>query len=235
VTEAALSVAFFDAANQLYGIARSGATLLFEGTKPSVQPEGPAVERHGESLRASLEGRFELDLEPLSEPADLGGVSARTCRVRGEAAGRRVDCLGTVAETRDPPAWEELDAIRTISVLLDPETAVLLLARRPRGALGHGEERVVAWLLQAGELMSVEDARLSTVYDAQGRQRSAGLELWLPGEDFPHRGSGTVVAGSSLELEGLNVHAAVFRWRVDEREGLGAYEVMSRSESPEAA
>jgi hypothetical protein len=235
VTEAARSVAFFDAANQLYGIARSGATLLFEGTKPSVHAEGPAIEQDGEGLRASLEGRFELELEPLSEPADLGGASARTCRVRGEAAGRRVDCLGTVGETRRAPSWDELDAVRSVSVLLDAENAVLLLARRPRGALGHGEERVVAWLLQAGELLSVEDARLSTVYNGQGRQRSAGLELRLPGEDFPRRGSGTVVAGSSLELQGLNVHAAVFRWRVDEREGLGAYEVTARSESPAAA
>jgi hypothetical protein len=235
VTEAPLAVAFFDAAHELYGIARSGATLLFEGTTATAYPEGPEVERSGERMRASLEGRFELELDPLSEPAELRGVSARTCRVRGEVGGARVDCLGTVSETREAPAWEELDALRSISVLLDAENAVLLLARRPRGALGHGEERVVAWLVQAGELMSVEEARLSTVYDGQGRQRSAGLELWLPGEDFPRRGTGTAVVGSSLELEGLNVHAAVFRWRVDEREGFGAYEVMVRAESPAAA
>ena len=235
MTEAPLAVAFFDAAKELYGIARSGATVLFEGTTATAHAEGPVVERSGEGLQATLEGRFELRLEPLSEPAELGGVSARTCSVTGNVGGTPVDCLGTLSETRQAPAWEELDALRSVSVLLDRENGVLLLARRPRGALGHGEERVVACLLQAGELVSVEEARLSTVYDAQGRQRSAGLELWLPGEDFPRRGAGTVLAGSSLELEGLNVHAAVFRWRVDEREGLGAYEVMIRAESPAAA
>jgi hypothetical protein len=146
-----------------------------------------------------------------------------------------VDCLGTVSETREPPAWEELDAVRAISVLLDDQNAVLLLARRPRGALGHGEELVVAWLLQAGELLRVEDARVSTVYDQHGRQRSAGLELWMPAEDFPRRASGTAVAGSSLELAGLQVHAAVFHWRLDEREGFGSYEVMTRAEAPAAA
>jgi hypothetical protein len=85
------------------------------------------------------------------------------------------------------------------------------------------------------ELLDVEEARLSTVYDGEGRQRSAGLELWLPGEEFPRRASGVAIAGSSLDLEGLRVHAAVFRWRLEGREGLGAYEVMSRREEPAAA
>ena len=44
-----------------------------------------------------------------------------------------------------------------------------------------------------------------------------------------------MVAGSSLELEGLRVHVAVFDWRLEGREGLGAYELMVRSQSPAAA
>ena len=229
------AIAFFDPASQIYGSARSGATVLFEGTAATAHPEGPELEERGASLHAELEGRMSLDLEPLSEDADLGGVSVRTCRVKGEAAGRRIDCLGTLSETRKAPSWDELDALRTISVLGDPENALLLMARRPRGARGHGDERVSAWLVRAGELASVEDARVSTVYDGQGRQRSAGLELWLPGEDFPRRGSGKVVAGSSLQLEGLDVHVAAFQWRLEEREGFGGYEVMARSPTPPAA
>ena len=81
----------------------------------------------------------------------------------------------------------------------------------------------------------MEDARISTVYDSGGRQRSAGLELWLPGEEYPRRGSGLVIAGSSLDLDGLQVHAAVFRWRLDGREGIGAYELMLRPDPPAAA
>ena len=81
----------------------------------------------------------------------------------------------------------------------------------------------------------MEDARLSTVYDAQGRQRSAGLELWLPGEDFPRRGLRHRGGRLLARLEGLNVHAAVFRWRMEEREGFGAYELMVRDEPPAAA
>jgi hypothetical protein len=94
---------------------------------------------------------------------------------------------------------------------------------------------VTARLLRDGRAAAVDEARISTVYDSGGRQRSAGLELWLPGEELPHRGSGMVIAGSSLDLEGLRVHTAVFRWRLDGRDGIGAYELMVRTEPPAAA
>jgi hypothetical protein len=231
----ALALAFFDPDHELYGTARSGATILFEGRRSTAVPEGPTVVGAGDGYRAELSGRLALELQPVSAEAELDGVTARVCRVRGEAGGRSVDCLGTLAETHAAPAWEELDAIRSISALVDERHALLALARRPRGALGHGDELVSALLLRDGELLTVEDARISTVYDGGGRQRSAGLELWLPDEEYPHRGSGVVVAGSSLDLDGLHVHAAIFRWRLDGREGTGAYELMVRVEPPAAA
>ena len=99
----------------------------------------------------------------------------------------------------------------------------------------EGEQRMGAVLLDDGALLAVEDARISTVYDGGRRQQSAGLELWLPGEEYPRRGSGQVIAGSSLDLEGIQVHVAVFRWRLDGREGVGSYELMLRSDPPVAA
>jgi hypothetical protein len=236
VSEPAISLAFFDPDRQLYGIARSDATLLFDDTRPEAVPAGPSLTpANGSGLRAELPGHFVLELEPVSEPAELGPGSVRVCRVRGELAGRRVRGLGTLGETRAAPAWAELDALRAISVLLDERNAVLALALRPRGAPGHGRERVSAWLLRDGELARVEEARLSTVYDRDGRQRSAALELWLPGEDVPRRVSGSVAAGSSLELEGLHVQAAVFRWRMERREGAGEYQLVLRDQPPAAA
>jgi len=235
VSEPALSIAFFDPDRQLHGSARSGTTVLFEGRTPTAIPEGPGIERDGETLRAELGERLSLALEPVTPEAELGEVSARVCRVTGQALGKPVDCLGTVAETRSAPEWEELDALRSISVLVDAENAMLALARRPRGARGHGEELVNAALIHAGELLSVEEARISTVYDGEGRQRSAGLELWLPGEEFARRGSGTAVAGTSLELEGLSVHLAIFHWQLEGAGGYGAYELMVREPAPAAA
>jgi hypothetical protein len=235
VTEPALSLAFFDPASGLHGTARAGMTLLFEGSSATTLPEGPEMRPEpGGGCRARLEGRLELDFEPVCEPVALGDVRATVCRVGGSALGRRIDCLGTMSETAQPPAWEELEAIRSVSALFDTQNAVLALARRPRGAEGHGAELVAAHLLTGGEPRAVEDARISTVYDGDGRQRSAGLELWLPGEDFPRRASGTVIGGASLAFDGLDVHAAVFRWRMEGREGAGAYELAVRS-GPRAA
>ena len=99
----------------------------------------------------------------------------------------------------------------------------------------RGQELITAHLVGAGEPVAVEEARLSTVYDGDGRQRSAGLELWLPAEDFPRRAVGTVQAGLSLSLEGLRVHVAVFAWRMEGRDGLGAYDVTVRDEPAAAA
>jgi hypothetical protein len=235
VSEPALALSFFDAAHDIHGTARSGMTILFERRKPNAIHEGPRIETAGSGWRAELPERLSLEFEPVSPEADLGGFRARVARVRGEAGGRKVDGLGTVSETREPPQWEELDAVRTISALVDEQHALIALARRPRGAVGHGDEEVIARLVEDDAVLEVETARISTVYDGGGRQRSAGLELWLPGEDYPRRGSGLVIAGSSLDLDGLQVHVAVFRWRLDGREGIGSYELMLRKEPPAAA
>jgi hypothetical protein len=231
----AFALSFFDPDRELYGIARSGATVLFEGRKPAAHAGGPRLEADEGGWRAELPGRLSLRLEPVCPELDLGGVTAQVCRVSGEVEGRKVDCLGTYSVTSVAPRWDELDALRSISALVDERHALLALARRPRDSAGHGSELVRAGLLADGELHNVEEARISTVYDGDGRQRSAGLELWLPGEEFPRRGSGQLIAGSTLDLEPVRVHAAVFRWRLDGREGIGAYELMVRSDPPAAA
>ena len=231
----ALALSFFDAAHDIHGTVRSGMSILFEGRKPTALPQGPDVEATDAGWHAVLADTLALDFEPVAPPADLDGVRAHVVRVHGEAAGRPVDGLGTVSETQVPPQWEELDAVRGITALVDEQHAVVALARRPRGAVGHGDEEVVARLVEDDAVLDVESARISTVYDGGGRQRSAGLELWIPGEEFPRRGSGQVIAGSSLDLDSLQVHVAVFRWRLDGREGIGSYELMLRTEPPAAA
>ena len=231
MSEPAFTFSFHDTAHDLHGTVRSGMTLLFEAGKPSTIAEEAMLN----GTRAQVGDRVELDFDPVSDSADLGGAVARVGRVRGKVDGRPVECLGVVTETTRPPAWAELDALRTMSAVFEPGLAVLVLSRRPHGVHGHGEERVVGWLVRDGSPHAVEETRISTVYDGDGRQRSAGMELWLPGEDFPRRVSGTARAGASLTLEGLRVHAAVFGWRMDGRDGVGTYDIVVRDEPDQAA
>jgi hypothetical protein len=235
VSLGAFSFSFFDPDRDLYGTARSGATLLFHGRHPAVHADGPVVVEDGDGWRAELAERLSLRFEPVSAEVDLDGVAAWICRVSGRVDGTTIDCLGTFSITAVAPRWEELQALRSVSALVDERNGLLALARRPRDAAGHGDEQVRAGLFIDRELHEVEEARISTVYDAGGRQRSAGLELWLPGEEYPRRGSGLVIAGSSFDLAAIQVHAAVFRWRLDGREGIGAYELMVRVVPPVAA
>jgi len=235
VSGAALSLGLFDPEHGLNVSARAGATLLFEGGRTDIRDEGPEIEATRKGWDARLGSDFDVKLEPVAAGAALGDdVTVHVCSVSGRIGGQKARCLGTVAETHRPPAWDDLDALRSVAAVFDAENAFLALARRPHGALGHDAEEVSAWLLSEGDVVDLTEARLSTVYDGNGRQRSAGLELWVAEQDFPLRGSGTVVAGTSLALEGLDVHAAAFRWRMDDREGAGAYELWLRRE-PEPA
>ena len=236
MSEPAISLGFFDPAREVHGILRSGVGVLFEGAAARTLDDTPEIAPDGfGGFRARCGEEVELAFQPFSAAAELGGASARVARVEGRVGDRLVECLGTVGETRQPPAWAELDAVRVVSAVFDEGHALLLAARRPRGAVGHGQELVTAHLLSRGELLAVEDARLSTVYDGQGRQRSVGLELWLPGEDFPRRASGSVRAGLSLGLEGLRVDAGVVAWRMEGRDGAGSYEITGRDDTGAAA
>jgi hypothetical protein len=237
VSELPLALSFFAPDRQLSGTARAGMTLLFDGGAPTTLPEGPLIDRTGEGgavLAARLGDHFDLRFEPVAEPARLTGLETTLCAVTGTVGAVEVDCLGTATETTRPPEWSELDAVRGLTAAFSRERAVFVLARRPRGVFGHGQELVDAKILIDGELADVEDARLSTVYDGEGRQRNAGLELWLPGEDFPRRLSGVAEAGASLSLEGLRVNAAVFTWHMEGRTGSGAYELAVRDEQEAA-
>ena len=68
---ATVSLAFFDSAHGRYGITRSGATLLFEGSSATALEGGPQVEARDSGWRASLDGQLELEFEALGDPVEL--------------------------------------------------------------------------------------------------------------------------------------------------------------------
>lgn len=223
-----VALAFFDSGRALHGSVRSDLTLLFDHGSVNAPPGEVDLSHDGEGYRAVVPGSLDLAFRALSPPLDLGGARARVCAVSGRVGEASVDCLGTATETHSPPRWEELDALRSLSAVWDADTALIAAVCRPRGALGHGQEQATAWLLHEAEPLPVEEARLSTVYGARGRQRSAGLELWLADQDLPRRASGVARAGTSVELEDLVVTVALFEWTMDGRVGYGLYELTTR-------
>lgn len=232
---------------------RSGMGLLFDGADPiAVRAEGAVSEDSPAGVtfetveplrrwRVALEGAFELDVEALTPPAVLepgdpaakaGGMQGydQLCRVRGTAAGREVDCLGQRGHSWGAPDWSKLTLTRTVSAWLDTETAVTLTAIRPRSAKHHADEVVAATLFLGGEPTRVGEPLVSTTYDADGRQRHVGLELWVdPEGGVPFRAAGEVLCGTTLDLGRLSLDAAFFAWRGEGRTGIGRYDVLRRS------
>jgi hypothetical protein len=173
--------------------------------------------------------------------AELGGMAGfeQAVRVRGTATvrGQRiaVDALGQRGRSWGSPDWERMTLARTVGVWLGDDLAVSLSAIRPAGARDHEHERVAATILDrepdsgAPRAIPVADPRLSTTYDGDGRQRAAGLELFVDGDGMPRRAAGEVVCGTTLDLGRLRLHAAFFRWRMEGRAGVGRYDVLARA------
>jgi hypothetical protein len=191
------------------------------------------------------EGGFELHFAALGEPAELGaGALAASaadlhgyeqlCRVTGTVRHGeqhwQVACLGQRGHQWGAPNWERIELARTVAAWLDDDTALALASVRPAGAAGHDAEALTACLLEQGRVTPVADPRLSTAVDGDGRQRRAGLELWVAEDSpAPHRLAGEAVCGTTLELGRLRLDTAFFRWRMNGREGVGRYDVLRRA------
>lgn len=180
------------------------------------------------------------ELAPDHEVARAGGMAGyeQPVRVRGHArvGDERfaLDGLGQRGHSWGAPDWERIELARTVSAWLGDDLAVSLTAIRPAGRRDHGAEALAASILERGEdgaprATDVADPRLSTTYDAEGRQRRAGLELWVDEDGFPRRAAGEIACGTSLDLGRLHLDCAFFRWRMEGREGFGRYDVLRRS------
>jgi hypothetical protein len=180
------------------------------------------------------------ELDPDHEVARAGGMAGyeQPVRVRGSAgvgdAHIAVDGLGQRGHSWGAPDWDRIELARTVSMWLGDDLAVSLTAIRPAGKRDHAVEAVAASILERGEdgearALDVADARLSTTYDGDGRQRHAGLELWIDEDGYPRRAAGEIACGTSLDLGRLRLDCAFFRWRMEGRDGFGRYDVLRRA------
>jgi hypothetical protein len=180
-------------------------------------------------------------LDPEHPAARAGGMTGfeQAAHVTGTATvgGRRlaVDALGQRGHSWGAPDWDRIALARTVGAWLGDDLAVSLTAIRPAGAKHHEDERVAATILDhdpetdAPRATAVVDPRLSTTYDADGRQLAAGLELFVDEDGLPRRAAGEVACGTTLDLGRLTLHCAFFRWRMEGRTGVGRYDVLARA------
>ena len=171
-------------------------------------------------------------LAPDDPLAQLGGMLGFEVpvRVRGAAdlGGRRLtlDAVGQRSRSWGSPDWSRIERTRIVQAWFDGGTASLA-AIAPAGA-PHGDEAISAALLGPHGAEPVASARVSTTFDAEGRQQRAALELWPPGDGAPRRLSGEVFCGTTLDLGRLRLNCAFLRWRMNGQHGIGRYDVLQR-------
>jgi predicted secreted hydrolase len=234
----ALAVAFAGR-EPLGAIAEAGETPPAELVAETESP----LERW--TLRAEGELRFELTFEALTPPAEYGGRQAvvkaggmegyeQVCRVTGtmlvDGRERPVNGFGQRGHSWGNPDWDKIALTRSVGAWFEDGTGAVLATVRPAKAEHHADEGIWAAVLDAERALSVEDPRLSTTTDEAGRQIRAGVELWVDkDDDYPLRGTGEVLAGSTLELGALRLDVAFFAWHIEGRTAIGRYDVLRRS------
>lgn len=197
----------------------------------------------GDDGRSGFRLRFEA-LSPAGElaadaaAAVAGGMSGyeQLCRVVGVATvdgeERAVDCLGQRGHSWGTPDWDKITLARTVSAWMSEDIAVALTAIRGAKAKSHADEALSASLFmpldEDGTIaaIAVPEARLSTTSDGEGRQRRAGIEVFLDEEDPGHRAAGEVLCGTSLDLGRLRLDCSFFVWRMEGMTGVGRYDVL---------
>lgn len=200
----------------------------------------PVVEAGTDSWQVRWEGDeggWDLRFEALTPPLPLGAVGvAQGCRVAGSVrTGRRRVSVDGLGERRAAPARPDREGHpleRALSAWLGEDRFVAVSAVRREGAEGHADEDVEAWLVtpEEAEPVRVEEARISTTYDGDGRPLRAGLELWpAPESPYPHRVGGEARCRVSLDLGPGRLEAGFFAWTMDGHRGAGRYDVLRRT------
>ncbi|HWH11892.1 MAG TPA: hypothetical protein VG165_12245 [Solirubrobacteraceae bacterium] len=212
--------------------AETGTLLCRDGRTATLGP--PVVEWHDadRSWRARVDGGFDVVLRPLGEPAQFAdGSQEWLCEVDGAADGTPIDCLGHIVLAGDGPPtdWRKTGLERGVAAWFAADLAFAVHARRPARADAHEAEALEAIVLR-GEPpapVAIDDPRLSTAYDGDGRARRAGLELWETEEsDFALRLAAETIGEGELVLPGgAVVRSAFLLWRYDGMVGTGRYDI----------
>jgi hypothetical protein len=137
-----------------------------------------------------------------------------------------VDAVAALTFARDPDLAGAA-ITRAVTLWVNGLTVDATAAARKAGK-GHDAETIDAQILHEDPpgTSQVDEARLSTTYDADGRPLRAGIEMWMS-EDSPYarRAAGDALCAATLETEGGRWDCAFLRWRMEGSTGIGPYAV----------
>jgi hypothetical protein len=165
-------------------------------------------------------GRVELS---LGSGAGELSVGWNLDELRAEALRAEASPWSFERQPAEPPPL-----LRVLSAALDDGTALGLASAMPPGSAGHGDEEVGAFVVRPGrDPEPIAEALLSTEYDAEGRVRRAGLELWTGESGPPARGAADrEVTGVAVTRGALAGEAVPMAFRLDGVEGVAVYELL---------
>ena len=83
--------------------------------------------------------------------------------------------------------WDRIERVRVLSARLADGRLLAIVALRPAGLDGHGDEVVAGALGEPGGFEQLHEVLFSTEYDPDGRPRRVGLELYGEEGALPNR------------------------------------------------
>jgi hypothetical protein len=122
--------------------------------------------------------------------------------------------------------WDEIELIRVLSAGFEDGRVLGLVAVRPAGAEGHGEEFVAAALVNEGQASAIDESLLSVEYDGSGLPRRVGLELYRTEGGIPLRVAGEVTAADREPEGALERTTATLSLRLTGSSGAGRLDIV---------
>ena len=122
--------------------------------------------------------------------------------------------------------WDEIEVVRVISARLGDGRLLAVVGLRPPEAPGHDAELVVGAIGTTESFAQMHETLLSTEYDADGRPRRIGLELYASEDAIPLRVAGEATAHGSFDNGGVRRACAALRVRAAGTAGVGALDVV---------
>lgn len=209
------------------GIEAGGARVGDDGERATVE-----LDKGGRRLSIAARRARRAALGDASAFVEASALSLEACSAEVDAewsagGSGRDRVAGRLVRRTGSPDWDAIELVRVLVATLEDGSVLLVCAARPRGAAGHGEEAADAVLVGPEGQTRFAEPLLSTEYDAAGRPRRAGVELWEPDGDAPPlRGAGDRIVATGAAAGGTRVKTVFMGWTLDGTPGTARYELM---------